>query len=44
MQIAVIKKIILFGLQRVHIFLQQNITDSWFVHQEAYRLCHIVDK
>lgn len=31
MQIAVIKKIILFGLHRVHIFLQQNITHSWFI-------------
>lgn len=40
MQIAVIKKIILFGLYRVHIFLQQNIRDYWFVHQTAYRLCH----
>lgn len=39
MQIAVIKKIILFGLHRVHIFLQQNITHSWFIQQEAHRLC-----
>lgn len=39
MQVAVIKKIILFGLHRVHIFLQQNITHSWFIQEEAHRLC-----